>query len=84
MARPRMIGVSVFESDTFLDLPDAAKALYPYIILKADDNGLLNNMKTLLRTFGINDSGQKKFANGKESRVIKKTGCQQLVGLKPT
>jgi hypothetical protein len=46
-----MIGASVFESDAFLDLPDFAKALYPYIILNADDNGLLNNMKALMRTF---------------------------------
>jgi hypothetical protein len=50
-----MIGLTVFESDEFLDLPDFAKALYPYIILKADDNGLLNNMKAILRTFNSDE-----------------------------
>jgi len=52
-----MIGMTVFESDAFLDLDISAKALYPFIILNADDNGLLNNTKALLRTFNVQDSG---------------------------
>jgi hypothetical protein len=51
MARRRMIGTTVFESDDFLDLPIGARAFYPFAILKADDNGLLNNMRTLMCEF---------------------------------
>ena len=51
-----MIGTSVFESDAFLDLSIPAKALYPFIILNADDNGLLNNMKALFRTFNVQET----------------------------
>jgi hypothetical protein len=56
-----MIGTSVFESDIFLDLPDFAKALYPYIILNADDNGLLNNMRALMRTFNAQPNALQKL-----------------------
>lgn len=56
MARRRMIGTSVIGSDAYLDLEDASKALYPFIVLNADDNGLLNNMKALVRTFNVQDT----------------------------
>jgi hypothetical protein len=58
-----MIGASVFESDTFLDLPDFAKALYPCIILNADDNGPLNNMRALMRTFNAKSNALQKLVS---------------------
>lgn len=49
MAR-RMIGTEVYNDDRFTDLSVTARLLYTYLILNADDDGFLSNVKTVLFT----------------------------------
>lgn len=52
MAERRMFHTSVVESDTFLDLPLAAQALYFHIGMHADDDGFVNGPRQIARAIG--------------------------------
>ena len=52
MAERRMMSQKITESDAFLDLPLTAQALYLHIVMRADDDGFLNNGKTIARMIG--------------------------------
>ena len=49
MAERRMFHASVVESDTFLDLPAGAQALYFHLGMHADDDGFVNGPKQIAR-----------------------------------
>lgn len=49
MAERRMFHTSVVESDTFLELPMGAQALYFHLGMLADNDGFCNNAKQVLR-----------------------------------
>lgn len=52
MAERRMFAKAVVESDTFLDMPSSAQALYFHLGMEADDEGFLNNPKRIQRCVG--------------------------------
>ncbi len=54
MAERRMISKKVIDSDEFFELSDKAKAFYIYLILEADDDGFIGNLKTITRSCGAN------------------------------
>lgn len=56
MAKRRMVSAQITESDAFLDLPLTAQALYLHILLHADDDGFVNNMRTIVRMVGASAS----------------------------
>lgn len=56
MAERRMLSKKITESDAFLDLPLTAQALYLHIMMNADDDGFLNNGKTIARMIGAKQS----------------------------
>lgn len=49
MAKKRMINADLLDNDVFLDLPISAKLLYFYLILKADDDGMVAKPKSVVR-----------------------------------
>lgn len=73
MANRRMISKDIFFSDRFTDMSVTARMLYVYMILNADDEGMLSNLKQVIFMAGGNkediqeliDNGYvKKFESG--------------------
>ncbi len=52
MAERRMFSKSVIDSDTYMNLPLSAQALYFHLSMRADDDGFVGNPKTILRMTG--------------------------------
>lgn len=52
MAEKRMFSMQIVDSDAFLDLPLSAQALYFHLGMRADDDGILNNAKSIARNIG--------------------------------
>lgn len=49
MAERRMFSKTVIDSDDFLDMPLEAQALYFHLAMRADDDGFINNPKSVMR-----------------------------------
>ena len=49
MAEKRMISKQIIDSDTFLDMPLSAQALYFHLLMRADDDGFVDNSKKIVR-----------------------------------
>ena len=49
MAVRRMISINIVNSDVFLSLPKGAQALYCHLLLRADDDGFVNNPRMIMR-----------------------------------
>lgn len=73
MANRRMISKDIFFSDRFTDMSVTSRMLYVYMILNADDEGMLSNLKQVIFMAGGNkediqeliDNGYvKKFESG--------------------
>ena len=52
MAERRMIAIKLIDSDTFLDMPSSAQALYFHLAMRADDDGFLGNPKRIRKDIG--------------------------------
>ncbi len=48
MAERRMISKHIYDSDKFLDLPVTSQLLYTHLIIRADDDGFIGNVKRIL------------------------------------
>ena len=75
MAERRMFAKSIVTSDAFLDMPMSSRCLYFTLGMLADDDGFVNNPKSIMRQVGAtNDDMQvllaKKFIIIFESGVI--------------
>ena len=55
MAQRRMFSKKITDSDKFLDLPLTAQALYFHLNMHADDDGFVDNIKTIKRMIGASD-----------------------------
>lgn len=55
MADKRMFSKTVTESDSFYMLSTDAQALYLHLSMNADDDGLLNNPRMIMRNCGVNE-----------------------------
>jgi hypothetical protein len=49
MAERRMFSKSIINSDAFLDMPASARALYYHLSMMADDDGFINNTRSMMR-----------------------------------
>lgn len=54
MTDKRMFSLSVCDTDWFLDLPLSTQSVYFHLNLRADDDGFVNNHKSILRKIGAN------------------------------
>lgn len=55
MADRRMFHKSIVESDSFLDMPTSAQALYFHLGMHADEDGFVNGPRRIARLIGAND-----------------------------
>ena len=55
MASKRMFSMDVVGSDEFLDLPASAQNLYFHLNMRADDDGFVNNARTVTRIVGSSE-----------------------------
>ena len=59
MAERRMFSKTVIDSDCFLDMPLTAQALYFHLAMRADDDGFVNNPKSIMRNVCCKDDDLK-------------------------
>lgn len=52
MAQKRMFSNSVIGSDEFIEMPDSSQVLYFYLSMQADDDGFVDNWKSIMRMTG--------------------------------
>ncbi len=55
MAQKRMFSKKITDSDKFLDLPLSSQALYFHLNMHGDDDGFVDNTKTIKRMLGASD-----------------------------
>lgn len=75
MAERRMFARTIIDSDAFLDMPQSTQLLYFQLSMRADDDGFINNPKSIIRNIGCKDDDLKILASKKfiipfESGVI--------------
>lgn len=59
MAQRRMFSKKVTDTDAFLDMPLSTQALYFHLNMHADDDGFIDNTKTIQRMIGSSDDDRK-------------------------
>ena len=52
MAQKRMFSKMITNSDGFLEMPDSSQNLYFHLSMNADDDGFINNWKSIMRMTG--------------------------------
>ena len=62
MANKRMFSIDVTETDTFLEMPLTAQALYFHIAMRGDDDGFVSNPRSIMRVTGCNENDLKTLA----------------------
>lgn len=55
MADKRMFTKTIIDSDAFLDMPLSTQCLYFHLVIRANENGFLNNAKSICKIIGCND-----------------------------
>ena len=55
MAQRRMFAKTIIDSDAFLDMPSTAQLLYFHLSMRADDDGFINQPKSIMRMTGCKD-----------------------------
>lgn len=59
MAERRMFAKSIIDSDFFLDMPQSTQLLYFHLSMRADDDGFINNPKSIMRNVKCNEDDLK-------------------------
>ena len=75
MAERRMFAKTIIDSDAFLDMPQSSQLLYFHLSMRADDEGFINNPKSIMRNVGCKDDDLrvliiKKFIIPFESGIV--------------
>ena len=52
MAQRRMFSKTITNSDSFLEMPDSSQNLYFHLSMNADDDGFIDNWKSIMRMTG--------------------------------
>lgn len=59
MAQKRMFNKLVVNSDEFLEMPDSSQNLYFHLSMQADDDGFVDNWKSIMRMTGKKEDDMK-------------------------
>ena len=59
MADKRMFNKAIIDSDAFLDMPLSSQVLYFHLSMRADDDGFVNNPKSIMRNVRCNEDDMK-------------------------
>lgn len=75
MAERRMFAKTIIDSDAFLDMPASTQVLYFHLSMRADDDGFVNNPRSIMRICGGKDDDMKlliakKFVIAFECNVV--------------
>lgn len=75
MAERRMFAKTIIDSDAFLDMPQSTQLLYFHLSMRADDDGFINNPKSITRNVKCNEDdlkllSLKKFIIPFESGIV--------------
>lgn len=75
MAERRMFAKSIIDSDAFVEMPMSTQCLYFHLGMKADDDGVVNNPKSIMRMIGAKEDDMnvliaKKFVLVLDNQVI--------------
>lgn len=75
MAERRMFAKTIVDSDAFIEMPQSTQLLYFHLSMRADDDGFINNPKSIMRNVGCKDDDikiliSKKFIIPFESGVV--------------
>ena len=75
MAERRMFAKTIIDSDAFLEMPQSTQLLYFHLSMHGDDEGFINNPKSIMRNIGCKDDDikiliGKKFLIPFESGVV--------------
>ena len=75
MAERRMFAKTIIDSDAFLDMSQSTQLLYFHLSMRADDDGFINNPKSIMRTVRSSEEDlkmliAKKFLIPFESGVV--------------
>lgn len=62
MAERRMFAKTIIDSDAFLDMPQSTQLLYFHLSMRADDDGFINNPKSITRNVKCNEDDLKLLA----------------------
>ena len=62
MAERRMFAKTIIDSDAFLDMPQSSQLLYFHLAMRADDDGFINNPKSIMRNVKCNEDDLKLLA----------------------
>ena len=62
MAERRMFAKTIIDSDAFLDMPQTTQLLYFHLAMRADDDGFINNPKSIMRNARCTDDDLKLLA----------------------
>ena len=62
MAERRMFAKTIIDSDAFLDMPQTTQLLYFHLAMRADDDGFINNPKSIMRNVRCTDDDLKLLA----------------------
>lgn len=75
MAEKRMLSQKIVDSDVFLDMPSTTQNLYFHLNIRADDDGFVNNPKSIMRNVNASENDLsllilKKFIIPFESGIV--------------
>ena len=59
MAQKRMFNKTITNDDNFLEMPISSQVLYFHLSMNADDDGFINNWKSIMRMTGTKDDDLK-------------------------
>ena len=59
MAQKRMFDKSVIRRDDFIEMPDSTQNLYFHLSMDADDDGFVDNWKSIMRMTGKKEDDMK-------------------------
>lgn len=62
MAERRMFAKTIIDSDAFIDMPQSTQLLYFHLSMRADDDGFINNPRSIMRNTRCNDDDLKLLA----------------------
>ncbi len=59
MAQKRMFDKTITNSDEFIEMPISSQVLYFHLSMNADDDGFINNWKSIMRMIGTKEDDLK-------------------------
>ena len=59
MAQRRMFNKTITNNDNFLEMPSSSQSLYFHLSMNADDDGFVDNWKSIMRMTGNKDDDMK-------------------------